>query len=378
MTEILTLEKVLAFLKVDLTFACCWPLPVKATKSQKIRDKIFRSCCCLNGMLMLISLFYTLSLEHDNKFLLMKVGCELSAFLQVPIQITLFTLQSNRLQVIIYEMENYIQQANAEEKNIFQKYIDKCKLFYGITLSWITITAVAMVFGPLLLPQSFPIEVEYPFYVGQQPLKTVIYLHHAMVIYQSYVQVCSNVFVAVLLWFVAARFEILSNEFRKVTSSSEFKICIQLHQQLLRYAKDVTLAIRYITLSSIGFSTVAVVFSGLTFLSRQPLTVKTQFLTVGASALVEVFVCAWPADYVLNMSNKVGQAAYESLWYKKKISLQKDLLYIVLRCQQPVTVTVPCMLPTLSLNYYASYLSTTFSYLTTFRIIFDVEDGLEI
>jgi len=29
----------------------------------------------------------------------MKVGCELTAFVQVPIQITLFTLQSDRLQV---------------------------------------------------------------------------------------------------------------------------------------------------------------------------------------------------------------------------------------------------------------------------------------
>lgn len=34
-----------------------------------------------------------------------------------------------------------------------------------------------------------------------------------------------------------------------------------------RYAKDITIAIRYIALSTIGFSTVAVVFSGLTFLS---------------------------------------------------------------------------------------------------------------
>lgn len=138
------------------------------------------------------------------------------------------------MQVIIYEMENFIQQAKSEEKNVIQKYIDKCKLFYIMTLSWITITAVALIFGPLLLPQPFPIEVQYPFYVDQQPLKTVIYLHHAMMVYQSYVQVCSNVFVAVLLWFVAARFEILSHKFRKVRSFSEYKICIQLHQWLLR------------------------------------------------------------------------------------------------------------------------------------------------
>lgn len=130
-------------------------------------------------------------------------------------------------------METYIQQAKSEEKGVFQRYVDKCKLFYGITLGWITLTMVAMNFGPLLLPQPFPVEVHYPFHVGKQPLKTIIYLHHIVVVYQCYVQVCANVFVALLLWFVAARFEILSNEFRKVTNLSEFMHCIRLHQQLL-------------------------------------------------------------------------------------------------------------------------------------------------
>jgi len=98
MTEILTLEKIIAFLKVDLTLACCWPLPMKATKSQKIWDMIFRLLCCLNGILISISLIYTLSNKNDM-LLMMKAGCALIAFLQVPIQITLFTFQSDNLQV---------------------------------------------------------------------------------------------------------------------------------------------------------------------------------------------------------------------------------------------------------------------------------------
>lgn len=138
------------------------------------------------------------------------------------------------IQIIIYEMEDYIQQAKLEEKNIFQRYIKKCKLFYTTTMCWITITAIIMIFGPFLLSQPFPIEVEYPFDVDKQPLKTIIYLHHALVVYQSRVQVCSNVFIALLLWFVAARFEILSQKFQKITSITEFIICVQLHQRLLR------------------------------------------------------------------------------------------------------------------------------------------------
>lgn len=131
-------------------------------------------------------------------------------------------------------METYIQQAKSEERGVFQRYIDKCKLFYGVTLGWVTITMVAVNFGPVLLPQPFPVEVHYLFHVEAQPLKTIIYLHHVLLVYQSYVQVCANVFVALLLWFVAARFEILSDEFRRATSLPEFIRCIQLHQQLLK------------------------------------------------------------------------------------------------------------------------------------------------
>jgi len=138
------------------------------------------------------------------------------------------------MQIIIYEMEDYIQQAKSEERNIFQRYINKCKLFYGTALCLITMTAIIMCFGPLLMTQPFPIEVEYPFIVNKQPLRIIIYLHHIMAVYQSCVQVCSNVFVALLLWFIAARFEILSHKFQKITSISEFIICIQLHQRLLR------------------------------------------------------------------------------------------------------------------------------------------------
>lgn len=99
MNGVLTIEQIIAFLKVDLTFACCWPLPPDATRCQRIWDKVFRCLCWLNGMIMMITLWYTLFTDYTDMLLVMKVGCELSACIQVPIQILLFTLESDRLQV---------------------------------------------------------------------------------------------------------------------------------------------------------------------------------------------------------------------------------------------------------------------------------------
>lgn len=135
-------------------------------------------------------------------------------------------------------MESFVELAKLEEKVMFQYYINKCKFCYGTVMGCITFTLVAMLFGPLLLDQTFPLEIEYPFDVERQPLKTIIYLHHVVLIYQSYIQVCTNVFVALLLWFLVARFDILACKFREIANASEFAICVKQHQHLLRW--DVT------------------------------------------------------------------------------------------------------------------------------------------
>ncbi|KAM0726990.1 hypothetical protein ACS0PU_007151 [Formica fusca] len=44
------------------------------------------------------------------------------------------------------------------------------------------------------------------------------------------------------------------------------------------------------------------------------------------------------------------------------------------RSQNPVTIAIPCVMPTLSLNYFASYCSTIISFFTTFRAFLNEEE----
>jgi len=100
-------------------------------------------------------------------------------------------------------------------------------------------------FGSFLEPlfrgsDSFPLVIKYPFPVDRQPLRAIVYFHQSLGIYQAYCQVSSNVFLALLLWFTSARFEILSNKFRMITKYSEWQSCIKEHQELLRYVESCT------------------------------------------------------------------------------------------------------------------------------------------
>lgn len=94
-----TLDRVIAFLKIDLLFACCWPLPRTATKFQIIRDRVFRYLSMVNGAFIIVELIYSISNHLDNVFLIMQLACALGIFCEVPLQIYLFTHQHDRLQV---------------------------------------------------------------------------------------------------------------------------------------------------------------------------------------------------------------------------------------------------------------------------------------
>ncbi|XP_019885576.2 odorant receptor 45b-like [Camponotus floridanus] len=308
----ITLEKVIAFLKVDLLFACCWPVSRDATKFQIVCDRIFRVISSLHAILLMIELIYTIIYRTESIQMLMQSTCAVGILSEVPLQILLFTLQHDRLQ--------------------------------------------------------------YPFPIDRQLLRAIVYCHHMFGIYQIYCQVSSNVFLAFLLWFTSARFEI-SNKFRTTTKYSDWKRCISEHQELLRFAQEISLSISYIILLSLGISTYSLVFGGVSILSRIPLSVKAKFFIVCVSSLLKVLLCAWPADYLMTISSDIGDAAYDSLWYKHGIDSQKMMLYILLRCQRPIIITVPGLLAALTFQHYTSYISTAFSFLTTFRIILSDNTG---
>ncbi|XP_070169083.1 odorant receptor 4-like [Polyergus mexicanus] len=369
----ITLDKIFVFMRLYLTFACCWPLPSNATKCQTLLRTAIRYFACANSITFNIMAAWTLYKHSDDVLLVMKLGCQLSAVLQIPLQLILFALQDKRLQYIVSEMENYYKQTQKYEKKIFQQYIDTSIPFYGIILFSVAMTSIAIIFAPLYTLQSFPSEVEYPFDVHYQPLKTIIYIHHILTAYQSVIQISANTLPALLLWFVAARFHILSVRFRTMTNMKELIKYTREHYILLRYAKEVTLSVRYIALLCVTFSTGAVIFGYLIFISRQPWSVKWTFFMIGFCGFVELYMFAWPADNVISTTSDIALAAYNSLWYNNDLATRKILVRIIQRSQRPVIISIPCALPNLSMSYYASYISTVFSYMAAVRLIMGQE-----
>lgn len=102
----ITLEKIIAFLRLGLKFACCWPIPRSATNCQILSDKLFRLLSGLHAMLLVAELAYTIIYHVENVRIFMQSTCAMGIMFEVPLQILLFTLQHDRLQVS-HRVESY-------------------------------------------------------------------------------------------------------------------------------------------------------------------------------------------------------------------------------------------------------------------------------
>ncbi|GAB1863718.1 Odorant receptor [Camponotus japonicus] len=286
-------------------------------------------------------------------------------------------INSYRLQLVTYEMENFCELIKSHEEGIIQQYIDKCIYFYGGSILWVYLTTIVIITGPAALDQTFPTNAEYPFDIYHQPIKFIIFVYQAFICMQCASQICMNIFIALLLWFTSVRFKLLSEELRAIVDIHDLIQCIQKHQKLLKYAEEVVTVVRPFALLAISISTFALIIIGIILITQgQPLSMKIQCVGLIFGGLSEVFMYTWPAEHLIHISNEVGQTAFNTQWYKLSITIQKNLQIIIQKSQKPIVVAIPCVMPTLSLNYYASYLSTIFSFFTTLRMVIqNTQDG---
>ncbi|KAM0726991.1 Odorant receptor 4 [Formica fusca] len=351
----ITLKKTIAIVKLSLFVIWFWPLPQDANKRKVLCMKLYQYICMLLTIAVIASMVYGLVKNLDDPELVIKASLGLFPCSHVIWNILCHIIIYQRLQCITFKMENFCALINAHEEAIVQRdYIDKCASFYGFCITSFYMSVFALFVGPILLDEPLPAPADFPFDASRQPLWAITYMHQIVVGLQIAAHLCVNAFMALLLWLASARFKLLIEDLRMITNIYDFMKCIEKHQQLLEYAKEVTLAVRPFALGTVFFSTVSLLVFGLIFITGVSLALKIQCVFLAVSALLEVFMYAWPAEHLIHISNNIAQIAFETNWYDESEDFRKNLQMIILRSQKPILVVLPCGLPSLSLHYYAS------------------------
>ncbi|XP_026669980.1 uncharacterized protein LOC108625406 isoform X1 [Ceratina calcarata] len=372
MFQTATPDKAIAFTQHCVALTCCWPPPLGATRSQILLYKVLRIMGLVNGLVLLVPLLYALHVYRNDTEILTKAAVMVAGIAQVLSQTTLCATQYDRYQRLIEHMRLYCKAANLSERQILQEYVDKYAAFYGSSATWFYVSALSVIFGTLFVSDPFPTNAEYPFSVDFEPLKSIIFIHQAVAGMQCAAHLSMNVFCALLLLFAAARFQILAAEMVDVDGIRSLVKCVKKYRIVrgrrgFRYAIEAARGMRVVVMVTYTFVIMSCVFSGVTIIGGASFTVKMQsFLLLGAG-LLEAFMCALPADHLMEMSERVMQGAYESKWYMRPLDVQKCLLFMTIP-RPPVVLSIKCIMPALSLNYFCSFVSNIFSIFTALRV----------
>ncbi|CAL7939843.1 unnamed protein product [Xylocopa violacea] len=377
MRKRVTPESAISFTKLSVALTCSWPVSSSASKSQLFRFNVLWCAAFTSSIALLLPLFAAIYEYHADAVILGKTVCLTSAVMQVIIKMVMCRLQQKQFQILYCDMETFCKNASTEERIVLQRYVDKYKYFHCIYISWCFLTTVFVISGPFYLPQTFPTYAIYPFSVEQQPLKSFIFLHQSFVGFQVSSGMAIDSQIALLLRYTAARFELLGNQLRNAKSDRKLNACIEKHNQLLRYTKRIRRSIRFLILTTITTTSVAVIFGSLNLVTKQPLPLKALYAIVVFSASVELFMYAWPADNLMRMSTKIAVDAYNKAWFEAHVGIQKKILFIILRSQKLEAIQISAIVPKLSLPYYAKYLSKSLSYFTALRIMVENTSSIE-
>ncbi|XP_014469765.1 PREDICTED: odorant receptor 4-like [Dinoponera quadriceps] len=226
---------------------------------------------------------------------------------------------------------------------------------------------VTVTFAPLFLPMEFPVEVWYPFSTEPLLRKFIVYVMEIFVIAHTVFCLGVDVMIAVLLFYTTARLEMLTFEIQRAINETHVISCIQKHQEITRFISETQKAIQYLlfkTNLTMGFTVISGCFPILYIQSH---ILIPQFLSMIMAALQRMYITAWPADDLKEVSIQLALSAYSASWIGKSPKMKSDIFIMLQRSQKPLLISMGGLLPALTLEYYANFLTTVLSYFMTMR-----------
>ncbi|XP_068991417.1 odorant receptor Or2-like [Neodiprion pinetum] len=114
----------------------------------------------------------------------------------------------------------------------------------------------------------------------------------------------------------------------------------------------------------------AVTFGGVVITYRQFYSLEFfKLMSIVMVATCHLFLYAWPADYLAQLSQRVSESVLHGQWLGKSPKMQRSVV-MMQRANDPVIIKIDGVLPALNLETFGVGLSTSFSYIATLLALF--------
>ncbi|XP_071643013.1 odorant receptor 13a-like isoform X1 [Temnothorax longispinosus] len=156
--------------------------------------------------------------------------------------------------------------------------------------------------------------------------------------------------------------EIFSKEKKSTISMITIGSLIRRHQNIIIFTEKIESLYSYIALAQFVSNTLVICCLGLIIVNSigadQGSSMLVRSLLFYVVINLEAFIFCFAGEYLSMKSKTIGDAAYESLWYDLSPSENRILLFLIMRSQKQLTITVG-RFTNLSLQQFANqrYLS---------------------
>ncbi|XP_029156685.1 odorant receptor 30a-like [Nylanderia fulva] len=171
-------------------------------------------------------------------------------------------------------------------------------------------------------------------------------------------------------WYSTARLEILQHNLESTKSKNFIRACIKEHQDIIKFVELTQTTVQYLILKLNVTMGTAVVCSLFPLIINQPLAVKGQFIFTFLCACERFYISAWSANDLSDMSGKLANRVSMKDYITPETV--NDILFIILRSQKPLTISMASFLPVLSVEYFGNFITKAFSYFTAMKSMMDI------
>ncbi|XP_011631566.2 odorant receptor 13a-like [Pogonomyrmex barbatus] len=312
------------------------------------------------------------------------------AYSKIIVKFFVFWLNQRKFIEILTAMTEDWNECTNNDVNM-RETTRKAKMSDRITnaiISLHTMTIVAYCIGIILADVDvtdstkelpFVNKLEIPFKIKTQFVyRTVLITEFLFMILCGWAAGITNSLLLTLILHTAGQIEIMrywlmqlvprdnknNHTFDKSISTNKI---IQKHQKIINFSKNIENLYSYIALVQFVSNTIMICTLGFVIVTaiESPNAVEQimkSFLFYTITNL-EAFIFCYAGEYLNNKSKEIGIAAYNCEWYDLKSTESRVLMFIILRSQKQLTLTVGKMMD-LSLESFTSIMNASGSYLS--------------
>ncbi|XP_077261328.1 odorant receptor 22c-like isoform X1 [Temnothorax americanus] len=240
----------------------------------------------------------------------------------------------------------------------------------GIFLADVDVTSQSEL--PLLLKVELPVDIN-----TKRMYKTLLGMQFVHLIMSGCGTGLLNALLLTLTLHVGGQMDILrcwltelvprGNEERSESVAVATTKIIRKHQRIINFSEYIEDLYTYIALVQFTSNTVLICSLGFLIVTAigspdatEHIVRSLLFYTV---TNLEAFIFCYAGEYLKNKSKAIGNAAYNSTWYEMKPKNSRNLIFVILRAQKQLTLTVGKIMD-LSLESFTSIMKASGSYLS--------------